>query len=377
MLQAIANAIETEQYEEALQLLQDLEAADAENLWAIFYRARLTEAIGDLTEAEGQYRQLLPQVNNPQLTAKIRQGLTRISQQRHLAQAKAQQERQQALEAVRQEPENQQPGIFVLDIVPPEDKPAVAAQFAEIMQIDAYSARLQLPSRAWRLYRTGGLGELAFYQQQCEARGIPSFCVPVSQILALKVLPVFYLETLEPNPRVVYRINHEEQGQFDFQWSEVGQRVEGLLPIFEEYVNVNTRGKIERRTDVLDYAKICDLHLLNRNIILRFCDQVYEFHQGVSLLAPENRSQESTSHEQWQTLQQHFQDHLPLSPVWSDFNPFADTAKDFPELLKLITPHIHFLRREETLWDQAFHLYSSLAFCRRVGNCQAGLEPPG
>ena len=156
MLQAIANAIETEQYERALQLLQGLEASDAENLWVLFYRARLTEAIGDLTEADGQYRQLLPQVNNPQLTAKIRQGLTRISQQRHLAQAKAQQDRQQALAAVRREPANQQPGIFVLDVVPPEEKSAIAAQFAEIMQIDPYSARLQLPSRAWRLYRRFG-----------------------------------------------------------------------------------------------------------------------------------------------------------------------------------------------------------------------------
>lgn len=377
MLPDIAHAIDTEQYKEALQLLQALEATDADNLWAIFYRARLTEAMGDLTEADSQYRQLLLQVNNPHLTAKIRQSLTRISQQRTLLQAKAQAERQQALDSRRRQPENQHPGIFVLDIVPAAEKSALAVQLAEVMQIDAYSARLLLPSRAWRLYRTGGMGDLFFYQCQCQARGLPSFCVPVSQILSLKVLPVFYLQTLEPHPRVVYRVDHETRGYFDFHWSEVGQRVEGLLPIFEEHVNVNTRGKIERRTDVLDYAKVYDLHLLERNTILRFCDQVYQFHQGISLLAPENRIQESTCHEQWQTLLHLFDHHLPESPLWSDFNPFADTAIDFAELLKRIIPHIHFLRRQETIWDQAFQLYSSLAFCRRVGNCQAGLEPPG
>ena len=46
--------------------------------------------------------------------------------------------------------------------------------------------------------------------------------------------------------------------------------------------------------------------------------------------------------------------------------PFAENAIDFKELLKLIDPHTYFLRREESDWDRAFHLYSSLIFCRSL-----------
>jgi uncharacterized protein (TIGR00255 family) len=56
------------------------------------------------------------------------------------------------------------------------------------------------------------------------------------------------------------------------------------------------------------------------------------------------------------------QEQLPTVKVWNEFKLFAETALDFKELLKLIDPHIHFLRREKTEWDEAFHLYSSLAF---------------
>jgi hypothetical protein len=43
-----------------------------------------------------------------------------------------------------------------------------------------------------------------------------------------------------------------------------------------------------------------------------------------------------------------FQEQLPTVKVWNEFKFFAETALDFKELLKLIDPHIHFLRREKT-----------------------------
>ncbi|MGL5035901.1 MAG: tetratricopeptide repeat protein, partial [Microcystaceae cyanobacterium] len=231
------------------------------------------------------------------------------------------------------------------------------------MQIDAYSARLQLPSRSWRLYRTGGMGELNFYIQRLRDRAIPCFSVPVQSVLSLRVFPVYYFESVFPSVTLKYRLNKEETADFEFSWSEVSQRVEGLLPIFEECVDVNKNGKVEYKTAILDYAKVCDLHLPERNLILRFCDQIYEFQEGISLLDPnKSREREGTTHEQWQKLLSIFQEKLPQAKVWNEFKPFAETALDFQELLKLINPHIHFIRQEETNWDQAFHLYSSLAF---------------
>lgn len=52
----------------------------------------------------------------------------------------------------------------------------------------------------------------------------------------------------------------DQRSQIDIPWSAMSQRVEGLLPIFEEYVAVSKNGKVERKTKILDYAKMCDLN---------------------------------------------------------------------------------------------------------------------
>ncbi|MFM1842475.1 MAG: hypothetical protein RLZZ490_1211 [Cyanobacteriota bacterium] len=365
MYQAIADAIHAQDFGKAEDLLAVVATDGAENPWVGYYQARLAEEKGELNPAEQQFRQLLTLASNPKLLAKIRASLKRIHDRHQAETQKSLADRQAAIEEAKAAPDAQIPGIFVLEAIAADAKQASAVQFGKIMKLDAYTARLQLPSRAWRLYRTGGMGELTYYQQQCHQAHIPSFCVPIQQILDVKVLPVFYIETLTPNITVSYRINREEQGIFNFNWQDVSQRVEGLLPIFEECVDVDIHGKIQRKTTILDYAKICDLHLPKSQIILRFCDQIYEFSQGISLTATKP-NQKSTSHEQWQQLSQIFQNQLLNQPVWKDFKAFAETALDFQELLKSIDPHIHFMRREETPWDQAFHLYSSLAFCRPI-----------
>ncbi len=376
MLKAINDAIKTEQFEQANSLLNELEPTHTDNLWLPFYRARLTEAQGHGTEAGHQYRQLLPLVNNPQLIAKIRQGLERIRQQEDDKQAQTQLERQAALAEAKLVPDNQSLGIFVLDIVTAEQKQAMAVNFSQIMNLDAYSARLLLPSRSWRLYRTGKMGELSFYDQQCRAQGIPSFCVALKQVLDLSVISVCHVSAMtDENLQIMYRHSSLETLALSIPWSEICQRVEGLLPIFEECVNLTPQGKVERKIEILDYAKVCDLHWPKQNTILRFCDQIYEFAQGISLSPNTLRSQESTSHEKWQQLLSLLPQYLSGCPVLDDFTLFAETAMDFPELLTLINPHISFLRREETEWDAAFHLYSGLGFHRRVGNFKAGPEP--
>ena len=365
MYKAIADAIDSQDLATAEQLLAAIGAESVESPMTGYYQARLAEAKGDLNEAEQKFRQLLVITHSPQLVSKIRAGLGRIQAHHRAAAEKSLAEQRSAIEEAKAEPGAQSLAIFVLEPVPPAEKQAKAVQFGKIMAIDAYTARLQLPSRAWRLYRTGAIGELSYYDQQCQGAQIPSFSVGLDDILAVKVFPIFHIESLSPEVTVTYRISREEEGTFSFTWQDVSQTVEGLLPIFEECVDVNVRGKIQRKTEILDYAHICDLHLPQQQIILRFCDQIYEFTQGVSLdTANSSRERQGTSHQQWQQLSRIWQTNLPDKPVWKEFKAFAETALDFQELLKLIDPHIPFLRREETNWDKAFHLYSALAFCR-------------
>ncbi|QHU98795.1 tetratricopeptide repeat protein [Synechocystis sp. CACIAM 05] len=358
MYKAIADAIDSQDLATAEQLLAAMEGESWENPMTAYYQARLAEAQGNLDEAEQKFRQLLTTSHSPQLVAKIRAGLGRI-------QAHHQAEYQAAIEEAKADPEAQSVGIFVLEPFPPAEKQTKAVQFGKIMAMDPYTARLQLPSRAWRLYRTGAIGELNHYHQQCQAAGIPSFSVALADILAVKVFPIFHIESLSPEVTVTYRISREEEGTFSFSWQDASQMVEGLLPIFEECVDVNVRGKIQRKTEILDYAHICDLHLPQQQIILRFCDQIYEFNQGINLDGDaSNHGQQGTAHQRWQQLSRIWQTNLPDKPVWKEFKAFAETALDFQELLKSVEPHIPFLRREDTNWDRAFHLYSTLAFCR-------------
>lgn len=367
MYKAIADAIADQDLAKAEELLAEITGDSADNPLTGYYYALLAEAKGDFNEAEQKFRELLIIIHNPQLISKIRAGLGRI-QAHHQAEAeKALEEHKSAIEDAKAVPGAQSLAIFVLEPIPPEEKKAKAVKFGQIMKIDPYTARLQLPSRAWRLYRTGVIGELNYYQQQCDQAEIPSFSVALDDILALKVFPIFHIESLSDQITVAYRISREEQGLFSFDWVDVGQIVEGLLPIFEECVDVDFRGKIQRKTQILDYAHICDLHLPEQKTVLRFCDQIYEFTQGIYLNSDDSsQDRKGTSHQQWQQLSRLWQTNLPDKPVWKEFKAFAETALDFQELLKLIDPHVHFLRREETPWDKAFHLYSSLAFCRQI-----------
>lgn len=364
MLEDLGTAIQAQDYPQAASLLAQLTPDEQETPWGLFYKFRIAEGQGDYATARQGYRELIGWINNPKLLARIRRGLERITEiDRQQAQAK-QAERQAAIAVARNQPDSQELGIFVLDRVEAEQKPAAAKALAEVFQIDAYSARLQLPSRGWRLYRTGNLGELKFYQQQLQDRGIPCFCVPLSQLLPIRVLPVHRLTGISPQGKVQYPVNPEETATWTFSWSEVTQRVEGLLPIFSETVNLNPNGKTDWKTTIHDYARICDLHLPQQQTILRFCDHIYEFQGGVNLLPTTPKmAAPATTHDYWQGLLSLFQAQIPQDRVWNEFKTFAETALDFQELLKQLDHQIHFMRRQETYWHEAFHLYSTLAFC--------------
>jgi hypothetical protein len=154
----------------------------------------------------------------------------------------------------------------------------------------------------------------------------------------------------------------------------VSQRVEGRLPIFEQVVDLDARGKLQRKTQTQDYAQFCDLHLPTRKTILRLCDRDYQFQQGIELSpqpqnhptpgeSPSSLSQ-TTNRINWNKLRDFLNRQRPQTPVFSDFTNFAETALDYKEMLTRLPAHIDLFRRQESLWDSAFELYSGLVFMK-------------
>lgn len=368
MFNEVADAINRQDYQTATQLIEQLKEAESDNPWLMFYLARLKEANGDLELANQGYRNLLRQTTNPKIIAQTRQGIQRLTEieenQRELEKA----ERQEALAQAQQEPGAKEQGVLILETIAPEIKQEAAQKFAHIMDMDAYTARLQLPSRSWRLYRSGSLGDMNYYADTLKQAGIPCFSASVASIKEISVYQVISLDSVEPYPNIIYKAEKGHPEVLTFSWSDVTARVEGLIPIFEECVEMDARRKLQRKTKTLDYLQICDLHLGKDKSIIRFCDQIYDFQQGVAFSEKQKAKEgKATNRDNWNHLIDYFKKQLGNLPVWSDFTPFGETAIDFLELLKLLTPHLDLFRREDTPWDTAFHLYSSLVLVRNLG----------
>jgi hypothetical protein len=146
-----------------------------------------------------------------------------------------------------------------------------------------------------------------------------------------------------------------------FAWSDIQRLVEGRLPLFESVVDTDSRRQLQRKLQILDYIPFCDLHLPSRQTILRLCDRVYNFQTGISL-TPDPAVGQTTTRTNWLNLMRFLSENLPDIETIGDFEPFAETALSFPQLLGQIDPHIFLNRRHETLWDAAFHLYSGAIF---------------
>jgi len=368
MIDEVADALKCKEYKTAARLLKQLLRDEPDNPWVRLYLGRLYEETNKLEAAEDNYRQLLKNTTNPKIMSQARQGLGRL-------QAREQEQRQQALAQATATPGSQELGVFVLEAVATEVKQAAAQKFAQIMQLDPYSARLQLPSRGWRLYRTGAVGKLEFYASSLRQAEIPCFCAALADIRKINVFSLNYFSEISYEGTTVVCRNSEEQlGSLTFNWSEVSQRVEGLLPLFEEVVDMDVRRKLQRKTKTLDYAQFCDLHLSSRNCIIRLCDRHYQFQQGIALDSlnshskskglPELTLKQGTTRSKWNSLLEFLNGKLPELPIWSDFTTFANTAIDYPDMLGHLPSCINLSRWEPTPWDPAFQLYSGLVFLK-------------
>lgn len=358
MIDQVAAAFDRQDYDAAARLLKQLLQDSPHEPWVQFYRGRLQEVQDQLDEAETTYRALLLQTANPKVAIQARQGLQRLE-------AVRQERRQAAIAAAAADPDQSAEGFLILEPVAGEERAAAVRSFARIMKLDPYTAQLQLPSRAWRLYRTGSMGELQVYGRELQAAGIPTFWTPLQKVQAIHVFRVHYLQTATPQATVVCQNEFDQMGSLSFDWAEVTRRVEGRLPIFEDVVDLDFKNNLKRKEQTLDYAQLCDLHLPNRNCVLRFCDLTYQFQKGVVFDATTNGKKsavQATNRINWNNLIHFLNRQLQTVPVWSDFTTFAESALEQLDLVHSFQSHIDLFRKAETNWDPAFQLYSSLVF---------------
>lgn len=368
MIKEIAEAIDRQDYQTATRLVKDFQTLEQDNPRVKFYGARLHEIAGEIKIAGQEYRELLQLTTNPQLIAQIRQGIGRLEALEQAEIQQQQQQRQAALTKAKTEPGNREMGLLILEPVANEEKQPLALKFAQIFKIDAYSARSQIPSRSWRLYRVGAMAELEVYVHNLRKEGIPCFCAPVKAINQPSVYLAQYFEAIKPQATIVYQSSPSDLTEsITFDWSEVTSVVEGILPIFGECVDMDARRNQVRKISILDYAQIIDLHLKKQDLIIRICDRHYDFQEGITFSDnQQSHERQTTNRNNWNHLASYLKQKLAAVPLWSDFKPFAETTADFYELLPMVNPHLDLLRIEDTYWDTAFQLYSALIFLEKT-----------
>lgn len=345
------------------RLLKQWQGLEPRNPWFHFYVARWYEGMEKYEEAEKRYRQLLKNSDIPKVITLSRQGLQRLEQR--LIDL-----RQQAIAAAKATVDGEEYGLFIIEPIAGAAKKEAAKHFAEVMQTDVYSASLQLPTKSWRLFRTGALGELRFYANALHQGQIPGFCLSLEQLKMIQILQVRSIQQLHPQLVVQCLDMAQQTVTLTFDWSEIQRTVEGLIPLFEESLEKDSRGKTYYKTKILDYAQFWDLHVGDRQTILRLNDQHYQFKQGVTFFNAtqnDNKIEQNSIRQNWNNLKIELTKNLINVQTWTDFKAFAPHTADFPELLRKIEPHTYLFRQEvhkATHWDPAWQLYSTIVFAQ-------------
>ena len=351
----VVAALEVGDYKAATQLLRQWQSKEPTSPLLRLYAATLQEQTGRLESAEKNYVKLLKQAAGGKITSKARAGLQRIQQSREAQKA-------QSLQKARSVKGGTEPAVMAIAPPRPEHRQEAIATFANLFKLDAYTARLKIPTEGIRLYRVAPWGDISYYAQQLKTAKLPTVCTKISQIKSLQVFQVCYFERLGGKPSdtqltVVCKNADGQFGTLSFDWAEVRQRVVGQLPIFEQVIDLGPMGRPVHKEKVQDYAQVVDLHLPGREISLRLCDRFYQYKKGVSL----TNKGEVNSRIQWNQLLT--QINSSVNGVRHDgFERFGKGALEFVPLLGAIAPNLDIDRRAPSDWDIAFHLYSSLLY---------------
>lgn len=372
MLDQVAAAFDRQDYETATRLVKQLQRQAPDHPWVKLYVGRLQEVSGQFASAEQIYRVLLRDTTHPKIALQARQGLQRLANQ--FQQTASQPSMQsgsadgtaasQSPEGLIAKPKIDSPhspnGVLVLEAVAAEARQTAAQNFARIMRLDTYAARLLLPGRGWRLYRLGAIDQLQEWGQQLAAVGIPAFWLPLTAVQRIRVFRVESLQVTPQQATAICQSEANQRGALRFNWSEVAGRVEGRLPIFEQVVDKNAQNRLVRKEQTQDYAQVFDLHLPHRNSILRFGDWSYQF--PTEQTVPHHPPLLMSNRLKWNQLVRSIDDCLTGTPIWSDFPSFGESALESLAMVHDLPSHIDLFRQAPTPWDAAFQLYSGLVF---------------
>lgn len=355
MHQLVNTALEAQDYRRATQLIKQWRKTAPKDPLMLLSIGRLQEGTLQWDAAEKTYLNFLKRVNNPKLMGQARAGLKRVQQAREAS-------RQEALDEAKAVLGSDEPGILV--IKPPEDMQQAAVGLAEVLRIDPYMARLQLPKRGLRLQRTGSIGEMQYYGEALQAVGVPTAWSTIDNLKTVQVFQIKHFRAVAPQPVVVCQSPTGQMGSIQFDWSEVTQIIRTQLPVFEQVNDKGPWGKTRRKEQVQDYARVIDLHIHGRQIIVRMCDRTYEFRNSVALI-PDQTNLTSTRI-RWNGLIQTINRHTNC-PVLEDFTNFGQGALEMIPLLPYMPVYLDLNRRKPSDWDTAFQVYTTLLFRQLPG----------
>jgi hypothetical protein len=348
LVAAFENQFAQKNFAGASLTLKQLLKADSADPQIQILVARLYDATGKTEKAEAIYRRILKVETQNKLLNQARQGLKNI-EDREI------QQRRDLIAAAMSDEGGNSLGFLAILPVAQEERKVAGDKLARIFRMDTYTAQLQIPSRYIRIFRIGAIGELSAYAEELRRAGVPAVSVSLKTIAQINVYTVNYFEL----PDISHLRAVHNDGAIAFDLSEVKGRIVGQIPTFGEIVTVNAKHQLVKKSDILDKIRICDLHLPDRNCILRFYEGQYQFDQGMQLEVPQMLKHIAPSlQERWTSLTKWLDQSLAQVPIHNEFLPFAEMVLAFPEFLKELHPHIDLERSKPSLWDNSFQLYS-------------------
>jgi hypothetical protein len=362
MYDLVSATLQAQRFAQAAQLLKQWRQKSPQDPWLKLAMGEYWEARGELEKAQITYTRLLQSAASPRVLSPAREGVQRVRDR--LAQ-----QREHDLSAAKQQPGATAPAVLVLEPVTGDRREPAAQGLAQVMSIDPYTARTRLPSKHWRLLRTGPAGELQYFGEQLQTAGVPVRCATVGQIKGVPVFRVEAIQAVQPSLTVLCQNSAGQRGTIQFAWGDIAQWVVGQLPIYESVVDLDVRGKLKRKDTTQDYGEVIDWHLPRRGCVLRLCDRTYRYRDAAPLPPTDPWPTPLIAATAWKAMKRHFEDCIAPSPRL-DFSGFGESALDFMELLPPFDPQIDVRRSRPSAWDSAFHLYSALRFLSLV-------SPPG
>jgi hypothetical protein len=367
-LQRISQLIDRGDVRAAKRALKPIYQRRRQEAPVLYLVARVNEASDRTDLAERIYRDLLKSGDvPPQIITKARQGLQRLAVRDRLRR------KERIASAKLTKPDRL--GLLILEATPAEHRRTLAQEIARILDIDPYTACLQLQSHGWRLYRIGDFATLDVYGRDLRRAGVKAFWVDRAEIDTIEVFCVDYLEQVEPQFVVVCRDSSGQVGRLEFSHAEVARQVRGSVPFFIDAVSYDIskqdKDKVKRKPEIRDFVQLLDLHLPDRRCILRFCDRSYRFDHGAIFTAEQlEREQKgltastATTRINWNGMLAAIDRLCPTAKIWREFTPFAETAIDYYNLMSGIISYVEISRSQPSNWDSAFQLYSTLVWLR-------------